>query len=218
MRIPTRLRGPAGRRNTRKHKNIVTQKQYHPLQEEEETNEEVPMNTFNEIRTRAGRAHKKLNNSPLIMWFLGALVLVLWACATIVQIQTSEYLALGANQQVSHIAWNVFAQPYLLITGQSPADQQTAWMYGWIVEACTLVVGLALVAAFTKIGSVNRTLAKIFVGAAILLVILNSWADFTSSPGTNDLIRFLVALAIGLIVTCGLPLGVGLIEYGFEQY
>ncbi len=176
------------------------------------------MSAVNEIREHAGRAHKKLNNSPAIMWFLGGLVLLLWLCATIVQIQTSEYLAMGANQVVKAVAWNVFAQPYLLITGQAPAQLQTAWMYGWIVEACTLIVGLALVAAFIKIGSINRLLAQIFVGAAIILVVLNSWADFSSSPGTNDLIRFLVALAIGLIVTCGLPLGIGLIEYGCEQY
>jgi hypothetical protein len=176
------------------------------------------MAALDNIREHAGRAHRKLNNSPLIMWFLGALILLLWGCATIVQIQTSEYLALGAGQQVSHVAWNVFAQPYLLITGQSPIQQQTAWMYGWIVEAFTLVVGLALTAAFTKIGSVNTLLAKVFVACAIVLVILNSWADFSSSPGNNDLVRFLVALAIGLIVTCGLPLGVGLIEYGCEQY
>lgn len=172
----------------------------------------------NNIKEHAGRAHKKLNHSPAIMWFLGLLVLVLWACATIVQIQTSEYLALGGSQIVHSVDWNVFAQPYLLFTGQAPLAVQTAWMYGWVVEACTLIVGLALVASFTKIGSVNVFLAKVFVGAAILLVILNSWADFTSSPGSNGLIRFLVALAIGLIVTCGLPLGIGLLEYGFELY
>ncbi len=176
------------------------------------------MSTVSNIRAHAGRAHKKLNNSPAIMWFLGGLVLLLWACATIVQIQTSEYLAMGANLRVSHVAFNVFFQPYLLLTGQAPVEQQTPWMYGWIVEACTLIVGLALVAAFTKIGSVNRFLAKVFVAAAVILVVLNSWADFSSSPGSNDLIRFLVALAIGIIVTCGLPLGIGLIEYGFEQY
>jgi predicted neutral ceramidase superfamily lipid hydrolase len=176
------------------------------------------MSTIRTIRDHAGRAHKRLNNSPAIMWFLGGLVLLLWGCATVVQIQTSEYLAMGTAQRVSHVAWNVFAQPYLLVTGQAPADQQTAWMYGWIVEACTLIVGLALVVAFTKIGSVNSFLAKVFVAAAVVLVVLNSWADFTSSPGANDLVRFLIALAIGLIVTCGLPLGIGLIEYGCEQY
>src|SRR5581483_639784 len=176
------------------------------------------MSTLDNIRIRAGRAHQRLNHSPVIMWFLGALVLLLWACATIVQIQTSEYLAMGMALRVSHVAWNVFLQPYLLITGQAPFDQQTPWMYGWIVEVCSLIVGLALVAAFTKIGSVNRLLAKFFVGAAVLLVILNSWADFTGSPGSNDLVRFLVALAIGLMVMSGLPLGIGLIEYGFEQY
>ena len=170
------------------------------------------------MKEMAGRAHKKLNNSPAIMWFLGALVLVLWACATIVQIQTSEYLAMGLNQVVTGVAVNVFWQPYLLITSQAPANQQTPWMYGWIVETCTLIVGLALTAAFTKIGSVNSFLAKVFVGAAAVLVVLNSWADFSSSPGNNGLVRFLVALAIGLIVTWGLPLGIGLLEYGFELY
>jgi hypothetical protein len=173
---------------------------------------------FGQAREFSGRAHKKLANSPLIMWGLGALILLLWFCATVTQIQTSEYLAKGSNQQVTGVAINVFIQPWLLITGQVPLGDNTAFMYAWIVEALTLVVALALIAAFTKIASVNPMLAKIFIGAAVILVILNSWADFSSSPGNNDLVRFLIAAAIGLMVTCGLPLGVGLIEHGFEQY
>jgi hypothetical protein len=169
-------------------------------------------------REMSGRAHKKLANSPLIMWGLGALVLLLWFCATVTQIQTSEYLAEGNSQRVASVAINVFMQPYLIITGQVPLGDNTAFMYAWIVEVLTLVVALALAAAFGKIATVNPTLAKIFIGAAVLLVILNSWADFSSSPGNNDLIRFLIALAIGLMVTCGLPLGIGLLEHGFEQY
>jgi len=164
------------------------------------------------------RVHKKLGSSPLISWLLGLLILVLWACGTVVQIQTSEYLAEGVGQQVSGVALNIFLQPYLMITGQAPPIYSTAWEYAWVVEVCTLVVALVLVAAFTKLGSINPLLAKIFVGAAIILVILNSWADYSGSPGSNWLIRFLVALAIGLIVTCGLPLGIGLIEHGCEQY
>lgn len=166
----------------------------------------------------SGRAHKKLANSPLIMWFLGALVLLLWFAATVTQIQTSEFLAEGSGQRVASVAINVFMQPYLIITGQVPLGENTAYMYAWIVEVLTLVVALALAAAFGKIATVNPMLAKIFIGAAVLLVILNSWADFSSSPGNNDLIRFLIALAIGLMVTCGLPLGIGLLEHGFEQY
>lgn len=175
-------------------------------------------NIFGHARDISGRAHKKLANSPLIMWLLGALVLLLWFCATVTQIQTSEYLAEGSSQRVTSVAINVFLQPWLIITGQVPQGYNTPYMYAWIVEVLTLVVALALTAAFTKIATVNSMLAKIFLGAAVILVILNSWADFSGTPGNNDLIRFLVALAIGLMVTCGLPLGIGLIEHGFEQY
>lgn len=175
-------------------------------------------NFIGNAREISGRAHKKLANSPLIMWVLGALILLLWVCATVTQIQTSEYLAEGSSQRVASIAINVFLQPWLIISGQVPIGYNTPYMYAWIVEALTLVVALALTAAFTKIATVNPTLAKIFIGAAVILVILNSWADFSGTPGNNDLVRFLVAAAIGIMVTCGLPLGIGLIEHGCEQY
>lgn len=176
------------------------------------------MSTMDHVREISGRAHKKLANSPLIMWLLGGLTLLLWICATVTQIQTSEYLAEGSSQRVARIAINVFQQPWLIISGQVPIGYNTPYMYAWIVELLTLVVALALTAAFTKIATVNPTLAKIFIGAAVILVILNSWADFSGTPGNNDLVRFLVAAALGIMVTCGLPLGIGLIEHGCEQY
>lgn len=170
------------------------------------------------IQKKTTDVHERLGASPLILWFLGALVLLLWLCATIVQIQTSEYLAQGATQQVANVAWGVLLQPWLLVSGQAPAGLNTAWCYGWIVEVLTLVVALALTKAFSKVASMNPLLAKGFVGSAFLLLILNSWADYASSPGANPLIRFLVALAIGIVVTVGLPLGIGLIEHGIEEY
>src|ERR1700726_1062353 len=66
------------------------------------------------------RLHKKLGSSPLILFFLGALSLVLWLAASIVQIQTSEYLALGNPTRVATVAWGVLTQPWLMITGQAP--------------------------------------------------------------------------------------------------
>lgn len=170
------------------------------------------------VRERVSSAHHRLGSAPIILFFLGGLVLVLWLSGTIVQIQTSEYLALGATQQVAGVAWSVLAQPYLMITGQAPAGVVTSWAYGWIVEVLTLVVALALTAAYVKVASMNPILAKGFLLSAGVLLVLNSWADFQSSPGASPLIRVLVALAIGLIVTVGLPLGIGLIEHGIEEY
>ena len=164
-----------------------------------------------------GRYHHKLNSSPLIMFILGALVLVLWVAATVVQIQTSEYLALGNHQQVASVAWGILWQPWLMITGQAPIGSVTAWLYGWVVETITLVFALALSAAVAKISSVNTHIGRWFILAGGLLIALNSWADYSSSPGGNQLIQALIALAIGMIVTVGLPLGIGLFEYGIEE-
>ncbi|HET8840791.1 MAG TPA: hypothetical protein VFN35_04955 [Ktedonobacteraceae bacterium] len=163
------------------------------------------------------RMHKKLGHSPLILFFLGGLVLLLWLCGTIVQIQTSELLAMGTQSRVANVSWNVLTQPWLMITSQAPIENVTAWLYGWVVEVVTLVFAVALTVAIVKISSLNHRLAKMFVIAGFLLIGLNGWADYSASPGANPLVQFLIALAIGIIVTVGLPLGIGLIEQGVEE-
>lgn len=169
------------------------------------------------LRHRVGRLHKKLGSSPLIMFFLGALVLMLWLAGTVVQIQTSEYLALGNHTRVAGVAWGILVQPWLLIIGQAPTDLATSWIYAWFIETLTLVFALALSVAIVKIGSVNPHIVKWFVIAGLVLIALNSYADYSSSPGANALVQFLIALAVGMDVTIGLPLGLGLIEHGVEE-
>lgn len=163
------------------------------------------------------RVHHRLGSSPLIAWILGALSLILWAGASVVQIQTSEYLALQHNYRVAAVEWAVLAQPYLMITGHAPVQYATAWIYAWVVELITLVFALALSVAVTKIGAANPHLSKWFVLFSIVLILLNGWADYSSSPGDNALVQFLIALAIGGIVVVGLPLGIGLVEHGFDE-
>jgi hypothetical protein len=169
------------------------------------------------VQENMHRLHKKLGSSPLILFLLGGLALVFWLAATVVQVQTSEYLALGSNARVANVAWSVLTQPYLMITGQAPMQYVTSWLYAWVVELVTLVFALALSVAVVKISSVNRHIGKGFVLGGIALILLNGWADYSASPGANPLVQFLIALAIGGIAVVGLPLGVGLIEHGFEE-
>lgn len=171
-----------------------------------------------ELKKLQQRVHHKLGSSPLIMWLLGVLTLILWLSATVVQIQTSEFLVLGRVDRVATVAWGVLAQPWLLISGQAPIAQATAWEYAWVVEIITLVFALALSVAVVKIATVNAHLSRWFVGGSIALVILNGYADYSASPGTSPLVQFLIALALGGIVVVGLPLGVGLIEHGMEEF
>ncbi len=163
------------------------------------------------------KVHHRLGASPLINWLLGAFSLFLWACASVVQVQTSEYLALGNQTRVAGVAWGILNQPWLLISGQAPIADATSWLYAWVVELITLVFAMALGAAVAKISAVNPHIAKYFVIAGVILIGLNGWADYSSSPGSNWLVQFLIALAIGGIVVVGLPLGIGLIERGFEE-
>lgn len=173
---------------------------------------------FQNVQGQVNRYHHQLGSSPIINWFLGALSLLLWACGTTVQIQTSEYLAQGGNAKVAGVEWAVLSQPWLMVSGQAPVANSTSWMYGWVVELITLVFALSLTVAIHKIGQANPHLSKWFVIGGALLILLNSWADYSSSPGNNPLVQFLIALAIGGIVVIGLPLGIGLIEKGFEEF
>jgi hypothetical protein len=173
--------------------------------------------TAKTAQQQINKVHHRLGASPLINWLLGLSSLFLWACASVVQVQTSEFLALGNQMRVAGVDWNVLSQPFLLITGHAPIAYATSWIYGWVVELITLVFAMALGAAVAKISAVNPHIAKYFVIAGVILIALNGWADYSSSPGTNALVQFLIALAIGGIVVVGLPLGIGLIERGFEE-
>lgn len=168
--------------------------------------------------TRLKDVHHKLGASPLILWFLGAGSLWLWACVTIVQIQTSEYLALGRTDRVAGVAWGIVTQPWLMISGQAPTQYVTAWAYAWIVELITLVFALALSVAIVKISAVNPRLSRWFVFSGVVLILLNGWADYSASPGATPLVQFLIALALGGLAVVGLPLGIGLIEHGIEEF
>ena len=170
-----------------------------------------------EMQKQLNRIHHKLGSSPLIMFLLGLLVLVLWLAASVVQIQTSEYLALGSTSRVAGVAWSILVQPWLMLSGQAPIQLVTSWLYAWVVEVITLVFALALSVAVVKINTVNPLLGRWFAIFGGLLILLNSWADYSSSPGNNPLVQFLIALAIGGIVVVGLPLGAGLLEHGVEE-
>jgi membrane-associated HD superfamily phosphohydrolase len=187
------------------------------LDDLEEMEDLQPRKTRRQALRQMSRLHHKLGSSPLIMFFLGALVLLLWLAGTVVQIQTSEYLALGNQTRVAGVAWSILTQPFQMISGQAPVQYVTAWLYGWTIEVVTLVFALALSVAVVKISTVNPRFGKWFVVLGFVLIALNSWADYSSSPGSNPLVQFLIALAIGIIVTIGLPLGVGLIEHGVEE-
>jgi hypothetical protein len=104
-----------------------------------------------------------------------------------------------------------------MITGQASVEMVTSWLYAWVVEVVTLVFTLALSVAIVTINTVIPQFGLCFVVLGFLLLVLNSWADYSSSPGSKPLAQFLIALAVGLIVSVALPLGIGLLEHRVEE-
>jgi hypothetical protein len=113
--------------------------------------------------------------------------------------------------------WNVLLQPYQLLTGVIPAEEQLAYIYAWGVELLQLIFGLALVIAVNKLRSVNPTIARWFVIIGTLLILLNGYANFMSAPIANPLIQVLVAILVGGLAVVGLPLAIGFAEQGFNE-
>lgn len=166
-------------------------------------------------RNKFHRLYNTVGSSPLILFFLGGLTLLLWASASVVQIMTSEAMVLGMGQ-VQTIEVSVFWQPIGLILGQYDMKHSTAYAYAWIVEVVTLIFGLALGYAVHVLRQTNRMLGKWYTIGSLILIGLNGWADFYASPG-DGLVKFLVAFAIGGMVVTGLPVGLALIEKGVEE-
>lgn len=160
---------------------------------------------------------KKVGTAAIVFFVLAALSLTIWLVATITQIRTSEALVLGQGHVPVQVAWGVLLQPWELLSGTAPLNSTMAYCYAWIVEVTTLVYSLALNHAVPKLSQMNSWLGKVYAGGAGLLIALNGWADYSSSPGQTPLIQVLIALGMGITVTTGLAIGIGLIERGIDE-
>lgn len=169
-------------------------------------------------QTRLDKIRNVLNGvDPTILIGLGALVALVWAVSTITQIRTSEALMLGGQKVPVDVEWGVLLQPWQLLTGTAPIGMTMPWCYGWIIESLTLIWSLALEHAKAELFKTNKTLGSVYGTVTVLLIGLNGWADYNSSPGNDPLTQGLIAGAIGIMVTTGLPIAIVLLKTGFAK-
>ena len=155
---------------------------------------------------------------PTILVGLGCLVSLVWTVATITQIRTSEALMLGGQKVPVNVEWGVLFQPWQLLTGTAPIGLTMPWCYGWIIEVLTLIWSLALEHAKLELLKTNKLLGSIYGTVTMLLLGLNGWADYNSSPGNDPLAQGLLAAAVGLMVTTGLPVALVLLKAGMAKF
>jgi len=161
---------------------------------------------------------KKIGTSPLILGLIGLLVAIVWVGATVVQLQTSEVLVFGTKFVFTN-TWEIVKQPWLLITGQIVnTEQAVGVIYAWGVEALTLVFAYVLEHALKHIKQTNARLSRWFVVWGLVLIALNSWADYSSSPGAGVVVHALVAALVGGVVVTFLPIAIGLIGAAIGEF
>jgi hypothetical protein len=145
------------------------------------------------------------------------LVLVVWLVSTITQIRTSEALMMGGEKVPVDVEWGVLLQPWQLLTGTAPLNLVMPWCYAWIIESLTLIWSFALEHAKGELLKTNKLLGSTYGTVTVLLIGLNGWADYNSSPGNDPLQQGLIAGAVGLMVTTGLPVGLVLLKVGLAR-
>lgn len=183
------------------------------------TPEEVEaIKAMRQQHSRVDKIRTALNGvDPMLLIGLGLLVGLVWTVSTITQIRTSEALILGGQKIPVDVQWGVLLQPWQLITGTAPITMTMSWCYGWIIEVLTLIWSFALEHAKVELLKTNKILGSIYSTVTMLLLGLNGWADYNSSPGNDPLVQALIAGAVGLMVTTGLPVALVLLKAGFAK-
>lgn len=161
---------------------------------------------------------KKIGTSPLVLALVGLLVAIVWIGATLVQLQTSEVLVFGGTFIFTN-TWQIVKQPWLLISGQiTNTEQSVGVIYAYGVECLTLIFAYVLEHALKHIKQTNAKLSRWFVLWGLVLIALNSWADYNSSPGGGILVHALVAALVGGVVVTFLPVAIGLLGAAIGEF
>jgi hypothetical protein len=80
-----------------------------------------------------------------------------------------------------------------------------------------MIWAFALEHAKTELLRTNKVLGSVYGTITVLLIGLNGWADYNSSPGNDPFQQGLIAGAVGLMVTTGLPVGLVLLKIGLAR-
>lgn len=111
-------------------------------------------------------------NIPILRLMLGILLVSFFLLALMLQIQTSEAFLLNGPAVSLAPNWGILRQPIDMLAGSLTANQAKAVLWGWCIELVYLVCVIGEV-------SVHGKLQAWFKTGAIVLVIFDSWADFS---------------------------------------
>src|SRR5579859_6614558 len=158
-------------------------------------------------------------SSPLACLLLGAVLVLFWLLASLLQIQTSEAFILH-GPVVSFVPnWGIVHQPVDLVGGSLSPDLAKAVMWGYGIELIYLVCVVGYEVAHESVKASNQHLASVFRTGAIALIAFDAYTDFqygSLASGFWGQVAF--ALVTAFIVAFFGVIGVRLIEHGLSEW
>src|SRR5579859_6752362 len=169
--------------------------------------------------TAAAPASRRTGSSPLACLLLGAVLVLFWLLASLLQIQTSEAFILH-GPVVSFVPnWGIVHQPVDLVGGSLSPDLAKAVMWGYGIELIYLVCVVGYEVAHESVEASNQHLASVFRTGAIALIAFDAYTDFqygSLASGFWGQVAF--ALVMAFIVAFFGVVGLRLIEHGLSEW
>jgi len=119
----------------------------------------------------AASAQSGGGGAPILRLVLGAILILMFLLATMLQIQTSEAFILNGQAVGLSANWAILKQPFELAQGTLSLSMAKAVMWGWGIELVYLVCVIGEVSVHGRLGGWFKT-------GAFILVAFNFWTDF----------------------------------------
>lgn len=163
------------------------------------------MSAQQQVQNAAAHVAARRGNVPHLRMLLGALLVIFFLLALMLQVQTSEAFILVGKSVGFSPDWSILVQPYLLATSKLKPDIAKAVMWGWGIELVYLVCVIGEVA-------VHGRLQGWFKTGALVLVGFDFWTDFNYGSLASGLFgQFAFAAITSFIVAFFGMVGLNLI-------
>jgi hypothetical protein len=171
------------------------------------------------MSTTAPATPKSHASSPLPRLVLGALLLLFWLVAMILQIQTSEAFILKGSMVSLHPNWSIIMQPIALVAGTLSPALAKATMWGWGIELIFLVCVIGYEIAHEGIFHANKKLAPLFRTVSLILIGFDAYTDFNYGQLASGFWgQAAFAAIMAFIVFFFGTIGLRFIEYGIAEW
>ena len=159
------------------------------------------------------------HRSPVPLFGIGAIAVLLCIYASCLQIATSEAFILNGSPVNLRPNPQILLQVPQFFQGQLDTTMSKAFMWGFGIEVLYLICVFGFEIAHGAVHSSNQTLAKVFVFGMVGCILFNGWSDFQfGQMGTGFSGQLAFAVITSFMVAFFGVVGAKFIEVGVREW